>query len=347
MDKKSIRAVLLIISTFTYLLFGAAIFEKLESPDDMERRQEIRMISKKMQQKYNFTKKDYELLQTVVIKSIPHKGGYQWKFAGAFYFATVVITTVGYGHSTPDTTSGKLFCMIFALAGIPLGLVMFQSIGERVNTFIAFSLKKLRALLLSKGFNITSQITPTHLLFVSLSIGMLVVLIGTYVFHRAERWTFLEAYYYCFISMTTIGFGDYVPLQTDGVLQKNPGYVVFTLLFLLFGLAFFSASINLLVLGFMAPNADVITAASREPPRAIVFETFDESRPTSLTSHDLHRQAKISNANSVLDSTTHPTRKTSKNGSYHNRIQCSVEDLYGSGDVYDTESTHSSRLFNR
>lgn len=56
MDKKSIRAVLLIISTFTYLLFGAAIFEKLESPDDMERRQEIRIISKKMQQKYNFTK---------------------------------------------------------------------------------------------------------------------------------------------------------------------------------------------------------------------------------------------------------------------------------------------------
>uniref|UniRef100_A0A9J2Q7L9 Potassium channel domain-containing protein n=1 Tax=Ascaris lumbricoides TaxID=6252 RepID=A0A9J2Q7L9_ASCLU len=94
MDKKSIRAVLLIISTFTYLLFGAAILEKLESPDDMERRQEIRIISKKMQQKYNFTK-DYQLLQTVVIKSIPHKGGYQWKFVGAFYFATVVITTVG------------------------------------------------------------------------------------------------------------------------------------------------------------------------------------------------------------------------------------------------------------
>ncbi|VDM25912.1 unnamed protein product [Toxocara canis] len=309
MDKKSVRAVLLIISTFTYLLLGAAVFEKLESNDDLERRQEIQLIASKMQKKYNFTRKDYELLQTIVIKSIPHKAGYQWKFAGAFYFATVVITTVGYVHSTPDTTSGKLFCMMFAMAGIPLGLVMFQSIGERVSTFIAFCLRKLRTRLMSKGFNITSEITPTHLLFVSLCIGMLVVLIGTYVFHRAERWTILEAYYYCFISMSTIGFGDYVPLQTDGVLQKNPGYVVFTLLFLLCGLAFFSASINLLVLGFMAPNADVVTAASREPPRAIVFETFAESRPASLASRDFHMASSICNANNGISSINYPTRK--------------------------------------
>jgi len=38
-----------------------------------------------------------------------------------------------YGHSTPSTVSGKLFTMMYAMIGIPLGLVMFQSIGERVN----------------------------------------------------------------------------------------------------------------------------------------------------------------------------------------------------------------------
>ena len=30
-----------------------------------------------------------------VLKSVPHKAGIQWKFAGAFYFATTVITTIG------------------------------------------------------------------------------------------------------------------------------------------------------------------------------------------------------------------------------------------------------------
>lgn len=31
--------------------------------------------------------------------------------------------------------------MIYALIGIPLGLVMFQSIGERLNTFVGSALK--------------------------------------------------------------------------------------------------------------------------------------------------------------------------------------------------------------
>ncbi|MFH4976262.1 hypothetical protein AB6A40_002971 [Gnathostoma spinigerum] len=57
LDKKSIRAVLLIISTFTYLLLGAAVFEKLEARAAAERREELSVIADKMQRKYNFTKK--------------------------------------------------------------------------------------------------------------------------------------------------------------------------------------------------------------------------------------------------------------------------------------------------
>lgn len=50
-------------------------------------------------------------------------------------------TPTGYGHSTPATMAGRSFCMIYALIGIPLGLVMFQSIGERLNTFVGYTLK--------------------------------------------------------------------------------------------------------------------------------------------------------------------------------------------------------------
>jgi hypothetical protein len=35
----------------------------------------------------------------------------------------------GYGHSTPKTFGGKFFTMLYATIGIPLGLVMFNSIG--------------------------------------------------------------------------------------------------------------------------------------------------------------------------------------------------------------------------
>ena len=45
--------------------------------------------------------------------------------------------------------------MFYALAGIPLGLVMFQSIGERLNTFVAFSLKFCKKLLKMKSVEVS------------------------------------------------------------------------------------------------------------------------------------------------------------------------------------------------
>lgn len=86
-----------------------------------------------VRRKYNISDEDFRIMETVVLKSEPHRAGRQWKFAGAFYYATTVLTTIGYGHSTPSTIAGKLFTMCYAMIGIPLGLVMFQSIGERVN----------------------------------------------------------------------------------------------------------------------------------------------------------------------------------------------------------------------
>ncbi len=45
--------------------------------------------------KYNISTEDYRIIETVVLKSEPHKAGQQWKFAGAFYYATTVLTTIG------------------------------------------------------------------------------------------------------------------------------------------------------------------------------------------------------------------------------------------------------------
>lgn len=43
------------------------------------------------------------------------------------------------------------------------------------------------------------------------------------------------------------GFGDMVALQKDNALNSRPEYVVFALVFILFGLAIVAASLNLLV----------------------------------------------------------------------------------------------------
>ena len=95
MKRQNLRTVSLIVVTLTYLLFGAAIFGYLESEHETEQRQHLELIETIIRRKYNISESDYLVLSTAVIKSIPHKAGIQWKFAGAFYFATTVVTTIG------------------------------------------------------------------------------------------------------------------------------------------------------------------------------------------------------------------------------------------------------------
>lgn len=53
-----------------------------------------------------------------------------------------------------------------------------------------------------------------------------------------------------------LGFGDMVALQKDNALNNKPQYVMFALIFILFGLAIVAASLNLLVLRFVTMNTE-------------------------------------------------------------------------------------------
>ncbi|XP_041748973.1 potassium channel subfamily K member 15-like [Coregonus clupeaformis] len=189
MKVQNIRTLSLILCMISYLLVGAAVFDALESETESLRKKILEQKRNELKKKYGFTQDDYLEIERVVLQSEPHRAGRQWKFAGSFYFAINVITTIGYGHAAPCTDSGKAFCMFYAVLGIPLTLVMFQSMGERINTLVRYLLCRLKRCM---GLRRT-DVSMGNMVLVGLLSCMSTLCVGAAAFSHFEGWTFFHA----------------------------------------------------------------------------------------------------------------------------------------------------------
>ena len=73
-----------------------------------------------------------------------------------------------------------------------------------------------------------------------LSIVLVVAYIigGAFLFQMWEGWSFLDSSYFCFITLTTIGFGDYSPGKAFEGFQHDPVAFMkmcFTVVYCIFG----------------------------------------------------------------------------------------------------------------
>ena len=101
--------------------------------------------------------------------------------------------------------------MAYAMVGIPLGLVMFQSIGERLNKFASVVIKRAKSYLRCQK----TEATEMNLMLATGLLSSIIITTGAAVFSRYEGWSYFDSFYYCFVTLTTIGFGDYVALQVN------------------------------------------------------------------------------------------------------------------------------------
>ncbi|CAB3236073.1 unnamed protein product [Arctia plantaginis] len=164
----------------------------------------------------------------------------KWSILQAVFFSSTVLTTIGYGNIVPETFWGRLFCIAYALIGIPLTLTVIADLGRVFATVVSIIGKQLPALPKCCSRGLEANPAGQRSLYALGAVGFLFVYLsaGACLFKMWEDdWSFYDGFYFCFITMTTIGFGDLVP--------KRPKYMLICTLYILIGLALTSTIIEL------------------------------------------------------------------------------------------------------
>jgi len=123
-----------------------------------------------------------------------------YNFRDSLYFCITMLTTVGYGDFSPITKPGKVFAIVYIMVGLSLATTCIGIIFARsadlaarkdagpvhIPTVRGQVLKMARALLLI----------------------VLVNAVGAGWAHFHDGFTWLDAFYWSFITSTSVGFGD-------------------------------------------------------------------------------------------------------------------------------------------
>ncbi|XP_066480352.1 potassium channel subfamily K member 16-like [Tiliqua scincoides] len=251
MIRGRLQTCMLISGYFAYLLVGAFIFQVLEWEVEIKPQDRLNRLKEDFLK--NFTSLSpaevevfvQNLMEAIRMGIYPRGNEFptkhsNWDFSNSFFFVGSMLATIGYGNLAPKTAGGQLFCVVFALFGIPLNIVFLHHIGK----ILSLLCERLAKCLYERG--VQKKRTRFLTLMFFLLMGILVFLCApSVIFQEMEGWTYSEAIYFAFITLSTIGFGDYVIGRQD---KKSyfPGYRILVAIWIIFGLAWIALLFNLL-----------------------------------------------------------------------------------------------------
>ncbi|XP_015275274.1 PREDICTED: potassium channel subfamily K member 1 [Gekko japonicus] len=216
---------LLVLGYLLYLVFGAVVFSSVELPYEDLLRQELRKLKRSFVEEHKcLSEAQLESFLARVLEASNYgvsvlsnaSANWNWDFTSSLFFASTVLSTTGYGHTVPLSDGGKAFCIIYSVIGIPFTLLFLTAVVQRIIVYV--TRRPVLYFHIRWGFSkqIVAIIHAVFLGFVTISCFFF---IPAAVFSVLEDdWNFLESFYFCFISLSTIGLGDYVP--GEGYNQK-------------------------------------------------------------------------------------------------------------------------------
>ncbi|CAK7310829.1 potassium channel subfamily K member 2 isoform X3 [Vulpes vulpes] len=305
MKWKTVSTIFLVV--VLYLIIGATVFKALEQPHEISQRTTIVIQKQTFISQHscvNSTELD-ELIQQIVAainagiiplgntsNQISH-----WDLGSSFFFAGTVITTIGFGNISPRTEGGKIFCIIYALLGIPLFGFLLAGVGDQLGTIFGKGIAKVEDTFIKWNVSQTKIRIISTIIFILFGCVLFVAL-PAIIFKHIEGWSALDAIYFVVITLTTIGFGDYVAGGSD--IEYLDFYKPVVWFWILVGLAYFAAVLSMIgdwlrviskktkeeVGEFRAHAAEWtanVTAEFKETRRRLSVEIYDKfQRATSI-----------------------------------------------------------------
>ncbi|XP_056344415.1 potassium channel subfamily K member 12 isoform X1 [Oenanthe melanoleuca] len=229
------RFLLLAALIAAYLSAGATVFSALESPSEAAAQLRWNRTLHNFSRIFNISLpelraflRSYEAAMAAGIRVDALRP--RWDFPGAFYFVGTVVSTIGFGMTTPATVAGKLFLIIYGLFGCAGTILFFNLFLERIISLLAFIMRACyerqlqRSGLLPPNFRRGSAVSGVGSLVgwkpsvyhVMLILGIFAVTLSccaSAMYTAVEGWNYVDSLYYCFVTFSTIGFGDLVSNQ--------------------------------------------------------------------------------------------------------------------------------------
>lgn len=155
----------------------------------------------------NFTKRQLTHAANFMANNKP--ATIQWGPAGGFFFSILSMTTIGYGRFLyPQTTAGQLFVIPFTMVGIPLLAILYTAFARKSLKLVKKAVMKMNGTKSAARWQTTAISFGVFLVFL---LG-----IGPAIFMATENWEYHESVYFVWVSVSTIGYGDFVPETTEG-----------------------------------------------------------------------------------------------------------------------------------
>ncbi|CAN9507459.1 unnamed protein product [Ophioblennius macclurei] len=346
---KTVSAIFFLV--VLYLIIGATVFKALEQPHESS--QKLAILAQKlefltMHACVNASELEDLVKQVVsaVRSGVNPSGNLSnqtslWDLSSSFFFAGTVITTIGFGNISPHTEGGRIFCIIYALLGIPLFGFLLAGVGDQLGTIFGKGIAKVEKMIVKWKVSQTKIRVISTLIFILFGC-LIFVAMPVAIFKHIEGWSTLESIYFVVITLTTIGFGDFVAGEKAGSAESSENleylnyYKPVVWFWILVGLAYFAAVLSMIgdwfrviskktkeeVGEFRAHAAEWtanVSAEFKETRRRLSVDIYDKFQRAASIKRKLSSELGI---NATLNQEMTPGKRTLSANLFEDREAC-------------------------